>query len=404
MESSPPPPVPSGALVEPDLPAGTDSHGESTFEVSGRFKGFDPTRRDIAPGEVLFRAGEPGDAVHLLVKGKVEVLAPDVAGVEHRISVVRAGRTLGGGPLLRGGAHTTTARALGKAAVLTLTRDQYEGVSALADSGNSTELEYLLLRISADLADHADEGTETAAGAMQREMEHLRARDALSSFLVYLQLGFCAYAVAMRAVTGGAVSAEHSTWISGPLLLFMAGMAVLYYRASGLPREAFGLSWAGAGRKTLEAVLWTLPFLGLLTGLRALALRWVPDLDGAPLLPGFQGPLNPVELAAYGVYTLMVPAQEFLRSGAVQGSLASFLSGSPARRTLWSIVLSNALFATTHLHLTLTYGLVAFVFGIGWGLLYARQKTLVGPIVSHALIGLWALYVLGFGRLLETIG
>jgi membrane protease YdiL (CAAX protease family) len=38
--------------------------------------------------------------------------------------------------------------------------------------------------------------------------------------------------------------------------------------------------------------------------------------------------------------------------------------------------------------------------GFLWGWLYARHGTLVASIVPHALIGWWALFVLGFDRIL----
>lgn len=38
--------------------------------------------------------------------------------------------------------------------------------------------------------------------------------------------------------------------------------------------------------------------------------------------------------------------------------------------------------------------------GEPWGALYARHGTLVAPIVSHALLGWWTLFVLGFDHVL----
>ena len=49
------------------------------------------------------------------------------------------------------------------------------------------------------------------------------------------------------------------------------------------------------------------------------------------------------------------------------------------------------------MHLILSYQLALLVFVIGffWGCLYQKQKTLVGVITSHILIGVWAFFILG---------
>ena len=55
-------------------------------------------------------------------------------------------------------------------------------------------------------------------------------------------------------------------------------------------------------------------------------------------------------------------------------------------------MLSSLLFATTHLHLSTAFAVVTLVPSIFRGLLYARQRTLVGVCVSHVVIGLWVIF------------
>ena len=43
--------------------------------------------------------------------------------------------------------------------------------------------------------------------------------------------------------------------------------------------------------------------------------------------------------------------------------------------------------------------MVVFVTGLFWGWLYSRQHSLVGVSVSHLLLGLTALEIVGFGVL-----
>jgi hypothetical protein len=45
--------------------------------------------------------------------------------------------------------------------------------------------------------------------------------------------------------------------------------------------------------------------------------------------------------------------------------------------------------------MSLGYAVVALVPSVFWGIMFARQKTLVGVSVSHVLIGLYVAFLLG---------
>ena len=90
---------------------------------------------------------------------------------------------------------------------------------------------------------------------------------------------------------------------------------------------------------------------------------------------------------------LSVPLQELVVRGALQGFLHEFLSGRG--RLTWAIVLSNLMFSTAHVFISPFYSYATFGLGLFWGVLYARQGTLVGVSVSHAIVGIWSIFVLG---------
>ena len=71
-----------------------------------------------------------------------------------------------------------------------------------------------------------------------------------------------------------------------------------------------------------------------------------------------------------------------------------FLTGK--YRVLVSILLSNLLFSATHLHVSVKLALLVFPVGVFWGWLYNRHTTVIGIIVSHIIVGLFALFVVGF--------
>lgn len=65
-------------------------------------------------------------------------------------------------------------------------------------------------------------------------------------------------------------------------------------------------------------------------------------------------------------------------------------------RTNWkAIVIANLLFASAHAYIGFWFCVFAFLPGLFWGWLFARQRSLVGVTVSHILVGLWAIFALG---------
>ena len=66
--------------------------------------------KQVAPGETLFRAGEPGDAMFIVHSGKVELFVKDKAGQKILLHTSEAGEFFGELSLLDGGSRTATAQ------------------------------------------------------------------------------------------------------------------------------------------------------------------------------------------------------------------------------------------------------------------------------------------------------
>jgi len=79
--------------------------------------------RALPQGELLFRAGEPGESLFVVRSGEVELSIKDTAGQKIVLHVARAGDIFGELALLDRGARTATAVALEDAALLELDRE-----------------------------------------------------------------------------------------------------------------------------------------------------------------------------------------------------------------------------------------------------------------------------------------
>jgi CRP-like cAMP-binding protein len=372
-------------------PAAEDEARANVFEA------FGPRVYTLPAGEVLMRAGEATGKMYLVERGELEILLEGDDKQQFRINRIEAGRTIGEIAMLEGGVHTATVRAVVDSQLLEIDRATFEQL----ERTSSTMFERLLLSMSRNLIGHLRGSNDAAVESLARELAGTRLRSAMGTFLLYMLLGFAAYAIAMKALATSALSLSTATVITGPLMLGMAVFAIAFARQSGLPRESFGLNMGQGCKSVGEAILWTLPVLPLLVLGKWLLIR---EHDDAVLFSGLEQGLQLRLVLGHAIYTCLVPLQEFLARGVIQGPLFEFFEGTPRRRWFWAIIVSNTLFAVTHLHLTLTYCAAAFIGGIVWGLLYARQRSLLGPIVSHVIIGIFALWLLDFATLLKSSG
>lgn len=79
--------------------------------------------RTLAKGEVLFRAGDPGDSMFIVQSGAVELFVKDTAGQKIVLHTAQPGDIFGELSLLDGGSRTASATSVEETNVLTLDRD-----------------------------------------------------------------------------------------------------------------------------------------------------------------------------------------------------------------------------------------------------------------------------------------
>ena len=93
-------------------------------------------------------------------------------------------------------------------------------------------------------------------------------------------------------------------------------------------------------------------------------------------------------------YSTFSPIQEFIARGGIQSAFQELLISK--HKNLIAVLIANIMFSMTHIHISTVIALVVFIPGLFWGWLYYRQKTLIGVCISHIIIGLFAIRVVGF--------
>lgn len=89
--------------------------------------------RKLKAGEILFKAGDPGDALYIVTRGKVEVLAKGAPGTDtpgSAIALVGEGHAFGEMSLLSGGPRTATIRAVEDTDLLAIGKDDFDRLVA----------------------------------------------------------------------------------------------------------------------------------------------------------------------------------------------------------------------------------------------------------------------------------
>ncbi len=243
--------------------------------------------------------------------------------------------------------------------------------------------------------------SQTTVAALGRELELTRTRVATGKFVMYTVCVMSGYGFALRGLIEWTQGDSGSTLRTLPVILAFSGTLFLMMVASGYPLRVYGLTTVGWREHIGQALVWSLPVMLLSVIAKWVLIETVPRLAGVPLFDFaavVRGSGSGDALLAGGVYLLVVPFQEIAARGALQSSLHMFLTGR--WKTLQAIVISNVMFASGHLHLSILFAGMAFVSGLFWGALFARQRSLVGVCVSHLLIGSWVFSVLGVEALI----
>ncbi len=111
--------------------------------------------RELEDRQILFREGDPGDHLFVVLKGILEVLMAEDTPQEHLLNMLHAGEYLGEMSLIMPGGHrTASVRARGKSTLLSMSRVQF-----LELTKNYPELAISMVRVLSQRLD----ATNTAA-------------------------------------------------------------------------------------------------------------------------------------------------------------------------------------------------------------------------------------------------
>lgn len=142
----------------------------------------------------------------------------------------------------------------------------------------------------------------------------------------------------------------------------------------------------------------TLFILMIMTVIKYLVIPSDQNLFSGRLLISFNTHMEKENILYLLAYSISCPFQEWFARGIIQKSLTDYFMTQ--YRACLSILLSSILFAMYHSYMSLPMVGFALLLGMYWGILYHRYRCLFSLSISHSVVGIWALYILGFDEIL----
>lgn len=239
----------------------------------------------------------------------------------------------------------------------------------------------------------------------KREAETKKAFKTFEMFVISLLFVISLYTMSLIPLLEFVHYFGVSTIVDVALLLSFSLLVFIIMKKSAYPLATYGVTFNKWGTYMREATILTLPFLLFFLFLKWVLITFIPTYSHIPLL-------NPAAAFAniHFTYTTFFVTiliyigfafiQEFIARCGLQTAFYRFMPYSKNNQ-LKAIFLSNVIFAMAHTHMGTVFALAAFIPGLFWGWLYARQNSIIGVSVSHILIGIWVLFVLGYPQFLN---
>jgi hypothetical protein len=341
----------------------------------------------------LMREGDPAREIFLIIDGKLEISRYNAKhNQNHVIATLKAGDTVGEVALLDSGLRSASAYAKTPCQLRSIA---FEDLHAIAN--RDKEIYSIFFHLSKNIGQRLRHSNDVALEAMEKQLDEFRTRVTLGNFFVYIVIMLSLFTFSLDGLKYIMNVGKNSSYITLPLTLAFFVFFILFMKTSSFPLSTFGLTLKNWKKAVFEGIVFTLPFAALILAVKAVLISYLPHYMGRPLIEGLTSMrADPKTWWTFlAIYILLIaPLQEFLSRGGLQGPLEEFLSSK--YKVPLSILVSNLLFSTMHLFMSLEIGLLVFIPGVYFGWLYSRTHNLLGVWIAHALVGTVGLAIVGF--------
>ena len=135
----------------------------------------------------------------------------------------------------------------------------------------------------------------------------------------------------------------------------------------------------------------------LMVGAKWIVVHTVPNFEGQAIFDFYQsrGVTNEVLLMSMVGYTLFSPVQEMVTRCGMQAPLLKFFTSPYA--PWYAGFIAAVLYSALHLHISVQAAAFVFPLGLWISWVYHRVPSLLGPSIVHIILGVFGVFVVGFG-------
>lgn len=344
--------------------------------------------KSVKKGEVIFKEQDKGDGIFIIQKGEVQIYKEE----GFVLAILGEGKSFGGISTFSRKPRSASARASEDTELAWLDKASLDKLSKGGIGSISNKILNNYLGIQRQTQERSD---NKIIWETKKQLETAKEQIEFGTFFVSIVFFVSLYAFAIRSGADWIDSLMAKTYLTVGLLIVMLVVVGISMRNSQYTLDDYGFNTDAWRQKVPEALLWTLGFIVFATGLKYILIHTTDSYQGQELL-SFVGYKNVgVTTAALTtiLYCIFAPVQEFLARGLTQSSLSRFLKGKHINTK--AILITTLLFSTTHLHLNTYFALAVIIPSIFWGIMYARQKSLLGVSISHIIIGIYVAFIMG---------
>ena len=341
----------------------------------------------------LMREGDPAEEIFLIIDGQLEISRYDAKHKQnHTIATLKAGDTVGEVSLLDSGLRSASVCARSFCRLRSISFDDLQSLA-----NRDKAIYSIFYHLTKNIGERLRHSNDVALQAMEKQLDEFKTRVTLGNFFVYIVIMLSLFTFSLDGLRYVMNVGKNSSYITLPLTLAFFVFFVIFMKTSSFPISTFGLTLKNWKKALGEGIVFTIPFAGIILILKWLLISHVPGYLGRPLIEGFTAMNADPKTwwAFFFIYIMIVaPLQEFLSRGGLQGPLEEFLSSK--YKVPLAVLVSNLLFSTMHLFMSLEIALLTFIPGVYFGWLYSRTHNLLGVWIAHAIVGTVGLSIVGF--------
>lgn len=354
---------------------------------------------NISEGKWIFKEGEIGHCLCIVKEGSGEIIKEDPTHeYREQLSIVHPGEYVGEMAYLEKSGRAASFRALEPIKILIFELDQLSKIEQFSGLH-----ERLVNKMASKVSKDLRRTNENLIVHLGEKLNLIHQQAQFGDTIVYIFIWEAFYLNVMVILNTyfTSYSLLHDFFYPFSIFFFALGNFYIILK-SKRPLSFYGLNLNNWKRQVYEGVVYSIPLLGIGVLVKYLMITYVPALQSMKLINLLGYSESPhFFFISLSLYIAMVPIQELIVRGFLQTCFRNFFQ-SP-NRVFLAILCSNLFFELGHALRSFWLGVFVFVFGLWWGYLYERHKSIVGVSISHIIFGVSLFFIFDFLAIFQAL-